>query len=484
MMRRNLAVALAAAAVASSSAKGQQVPVAITHAAVIDVESGRTLGDQTVVVRGNRIAEVGPASRVSVPAGARVVDGSGKWVIPGLWDMHVHATWPGLDRLMLPLLVANGVTGVREMFSSIAFVDSSRARIDRGEVLGPRIVASGHIMDGFPAIWPGSVVVRDADQARRAVDSLANAGADFIKVYSRLSPEAFAGAADEAKRRGIAFAGHVPSLVPVAAASDAGMASIEHLTGFAAACSSREAEAIGATAAAVGTPRGWDSAGVVSRGMLPSILASYDPARCRELAQRLARNGTWMVPTLVTLHATAFLDDTTLQQDPRMRYMPRMFAMQWNPHNDFRFRMLTPQDWSNRHALYARQMEVARLLHENGVRFLAGTDLSNPYTFPGFSLHEELRRLTEAGLTPLQALQAATIEPARFLKMTDSLGTVAPGKTADLVVLDADPLADIANVGRISAVIANGRLIDAAERERILRAAEAMASGQAPAAQP
>jgi len=483
-MKRQILTAAALVFAAITGARAQQAapaPIAITHAAVIDVESGRTLRDQTVVVRGSRIESVGPAASVAVPAGARVVDGRGKFVIPGLWDMHVHAAFPGLDRLFMPLLAANGVTGVREMFSRIDWADSTRARVRRGELVGPRMVASGHILDGFPAIWPGSVVARNAEEARHAVDSLAAAGADFIKVYSRLSPEAFQAAAEQARRRGIPFAGHVPSLVTVDAASAAGMASIEHLTGVVGACSPLSPEQRGQVAAAIASPQGWDSAGAVSRAQAAQVLARYDPAACRALAGRLAANGTWMVPTLVTLHATGFLDDSTLAQDPRLRYVPKMFSAQWNPRADFRFRSLTAADWANRHALYERQLEVARLLHENGVRFMAGTDLSNPYTFAGFSLHEELQLLTRIGLTPLQALQAATIEPARFLKMTDSLGTVAQGKTADLVVLDADPLADIRNVGRIHAVVLDGRLIDAAERERILRAAEAMAAGQTPA---
>ena len=478
-MARTTLTAVLLALAAAHGLRAQQsapAPVAITHAAVVDVESGRTLPDQTVVVRGSRIESVGPAASVTVAAGARVVDGRGKYVIPGLWDMHVHAAFPGLDRLYFPLLAANGVTGVREMFSRIQWADSTRARVRRGDFAGPRMVASGHILDGAPPVWPGSVVARNADEARRAVDSLAAAGADFIKVYSRLSPDAFFAAAEQAKRRGLPFAGHVPTLVTPQAASDAGMASIEHLTGIVGACSPLDPASRGAVAAAAASPRGWDSAGAVSRAQLGRVLASYDPAVCRALARRLARNGTWMVPTLVTLHATGFLDDSTLARDPRLRYVPRMFSAQWNPRTDFRFRALTAADWANRHALFQRQLEVARLLHENGVRFLPGTDLSNPYTFAGFSLHEELELLARIGLTPLQALQAATIEPARFLKMTDSLGTVAPGKLADLVVLDADPLADVRNLARIHAVLLDGRLIDAAERERILRAAEATAN--------
>jgi imidazolonepropionase-like amidohydrolase len=367
------------------------------------------------------------------------------------------------------------------MFSRLDLVASTRARLARGDFVGPRFVASGHILDGANPVWSASVAAGTADEARRAVDSLASAGAQFIKVYSRLTPEAFHAAADQAKRRGLAFAGHVPSLVTVAAASDAGIASIEHMTGLVGACSPLDPASRGDIAAAVASPGGWDSAGAVSRAQAERVLASYDPAVCRELAQRLARNGTRMVPTLVTLRATSFLDDTTLAHDPRLRYVPRMFAAQWNPRNDFRFRSLTPADWANRRRTFERQLEVARVLHENGVRFMPGTDLSNPYTYAGFSLHEEMEMLTRIGLTPMEALRAATLEPARFLGMADSLGTVAQGKTADLVVLDADPLADIRNVARIHAVVLNGRLIDSAERERILRDAEALAAGRAAA---
>lgn len=481
-MKRVLLLSPALAWCARDCMHAQQpppAPVAITHAAVIDVETGRTLRDQTVVVRGNRIERVGPAAGVAVPAGARVVDGRGKYVIPGMWDMHVHAAFPQFEGLFMPLLAANGVTGAREMFSRIDWVDSTRARIRRGELVGPRIVGSGHIVDGSPPMLPGAVVARDAAEGRRVVDSLAAAGADFIKVYSRLTPDAFAGIADEARRRGIPFAGHVPSLVTVDQASAAGIASIEHLTGVVNACSPLPPEQRDLVAAAVAS-KGWEASYVVSQSLDSSVYAHYDPAVCRALARRLARRGTVVVPTLVTLHAAAFLDDTTFAHDPRLRYVPKRLSAGWSPLTNPRLRAVSAADWANSHRQYGRLLQAARVLHDNGVRFMAGTDLITPYTFAGFSLHQELELLTGVGLTPLQALQSATLEPARFLKMTDSLGTVAEGKLADLVVLDADPLADIRNVGRIHAVVLNGRLIDAAERERILRAAEETAAAPAP----
>ena len=446
---------------------GQSSTVAITHATVVDVIGGRTLSDQTILVDGNRIRRVS-AGTVQIPAGARVLDATGKFVIPGLWDMHVHATGFGIDRLFLPVLVANGITGVREMFGNFAWYDSARALARRGTIVSPRIVGAGHILDGKPAIWPGSLGVGSPAEARRAVDSLATAGAAFIKVYSRLTREELLAVADESKKRGLPFAGHVPTLVSAVEASDAGMKSVEHLTTFLTACSRDDQRLRAELAAAVASPRGWDSASVLQRAQAKTLARSYDVQRCKALAAILKKNGTWMVPTITVLRSTAFLDDTTLAADPRLAYIPKFFSDSWNPKADFRFRAMTAEDWAVRKTLFAEQMTIVRLLHEAGVPFLAGTDLSNPYIYPGFSLHDELANLVTAGFTPAEALRAATYDPARYFAATDSLGTVAEGKVADLVVLDANPLADIRNTQRIFAVVLNGRVIDAAEREALL----------------
>ncbi|MCC6929842.1 MAG: amidohydrolase family protein [Gemmatimonadaceae bacterium] len=472
-------VALALALASASTISWAQQParaataVAIRHATVIDVASGRLTSGQTIVIEGARIRAVTPDARANVPSGARVVDASGRFVIPGLWDMHVHAVGPMIDRLFLPPLAAMGVTGVRDMWGRFAWYDSARAQGARGELVTPRLVGPGHILDGAPAIWPGSTGVKDAAEARRMVDSLAAGGAAFIKVYSRLSPDEFRAAAAQATARGLPFAGHVPSLVSVGEASDRGMKSIEHLQMIVNACS-RDEEAMRADyAAAQASPKGWDSAGVVARVQSRRIVDTFDEARCRALAERLRKNGTWMVPTMTVLRSIAYLDDSTLAADPRMAYVPRFFTAGWNPKNDFRFRMMTAQDWAVRKEVFAEQQKIVTLLHKAGVQFLAGTDLSNPYIFPGFSLHEELRNLVAAGFTPREALQAATLNPARYLNATDSLGTVQAGKLADLVVLDANPLENIANTERIHAVVLNGLLVDSAQRTKLLDDAKA-----------
>jgi imidazolonepropionase-like amidohydrolase len=459
-------------------ASTDSAPIAIVHATVIDVERGTKLPAQTIIIRDRRIVALSADAEARIPSGARVIDATGKFVIPGLWDMHVHAAGPVVERLFFPVLAANGVTGVRDMWGRFDWYDSTRARVERGDLVGPRLVGSGHILDGAPAIWPGSIGVANADEARRVVDSLAAGGAAFIKVYSRLTPDELRAIADQARQRGLPFAGHVPSLVAVGEASDLGMKSIEHLQLLTNACS-RDEEAMRADyAAAVASPRGWDSAAVISRAQTRRMLDTFDPVRCRALAERLKRNGTWMVPTMTVLRSIAYLDDSTLADDPRMAYIPRWFSGSWNPKNDFRFRMLTPADWALRKEVFGAQQRIVRLLHDAGVPFLAGTDLSNPYIFPGFSLHDELAHLVRAGFSPLEALQAATLNPARFLGVTDSLGTIAAGKLADLVVLDADPLADIANSARVHAVVLDGRLLDAGAREELLASARDFVAGR------
>lgn len=468
-------ISIAASTAVIAPRVSAQSVVVVRNATVIDVQTGALHPSQTIVVEGTRIKNVGDAAQVAVPKGAATIDGSGRFVIPGLWDMHVHATGPGIAPLFLPVLVANGITGVREMFGTFRWYADSRELAKRGDIVMPRLVGSGHILDGKPQIWQ-SVEVADAAQARRAVDSLARGGADFIKVYSRLTPDEFRAAADEAKKHNLSFAGHVPTLVSVDEALSLGMASIEHLQMFTTACSSQEEALRSALLDAVASPKGWDSAGVIQRLQLPVLLQSFDRDRCAALAKRVAASNTWMVPTVVVLHSTAYLDDPSLQRDPRLQYIPPFFKTGWNPANDFRFRTVTPEGWALRKRIFDEQLQILRILHDAGAKFLAGTDLSNPYLYPGFSLYDELAYFTKNGFSNLEALQAATINPARFLRATDSLGTVAEGKLADLVVLDANPLIDIGNIARVDAVIANGVLIDAARRQKILKNAASMAS--------
>ena len=471
-MNRLALLAGFAAAGCSSPGPVPAAAIAITHVSVVDVASGRLRSDATVVVRGNRIASIGADS---APADARVVDGRGKFLIPGLWDMHVHAAWPNMADPVAELFVANGVTGVRDMWGDPGVIRDWRSHVDERDGRHPRIVAAGNLVDGPEPVWPNSIRVANADEARNTVRSLQRDGAEFIKVYSHLRRDEYFAIADESKKLGIPFAGHVTIAITAGEASDAGQRSIEHLTGVALGCSALEPLVMKEVEQTIAS-RGWAAASAFARGSGSVLDSTYDAARCDSLAATFVRNGTWQVPTLTVRYNVTHLDDPALESDPRLRYIPRFVRQRWFDRAETIER--GPRVAAAQQAQYRRETIIVGQLWRDGVPLLAGTDELNPYCLPGFSLHDELARLVGAGLTPLAALQTATLNPARFLHTTDSLGTVEVGKVADLVLLDGDPLADIRNVSRVAAVVVNGRLIDAAERERLLNDA-ANASGPA-----
>jgi imidazolonepropionase-like amidohydrolase len=444
----------------------------LTHVTVIDATGAPASSDMTVVITGDRITELGQTQKVRVPKDAQVVDATGKFLIPGLWDMHVH--WYLKD--YLPLFIANGVTGVREMWG-LPVHHQWRKEIESGTLLGPRLVIASPIVDGPNPVWPGSVSVSNDREARQAVTKAREDGADFIKVYSRLTREAFLAIADETKKQGISFAGHVPQSVTAAEASDAGQKSIEHLTGVLTACSSREEELRKESEAAGSKlPQGQIPSPATLRQLNYLMLETFSPDKAAALFARFKRNQTWQCPTLTVLRSVAFLDDPNFRNDPRLKYLPSSFSNQWDPTKDFRFKGRTAEDFELARLVFKKQLEVVGPMRRAGVESLAGTDVLNPYCFPGFSLHDELLLLVNAGLTPMEALQAATLNPARFLGKESELGTVEKGKFADLVLLEANPLEDIRNTQKINAVMVRGKLIPKSELQRMLATIETAAT--------
>ncbi|MEW5918732.1 MAG: amidohydrolase family protein, partial [Gemmatimonadota bacterium] len=392
---------------------------------------------------------------------------------PGLWDFHVHTAYQGLFNMMSPLYVANGVTGVREMFGMMSAVNAWRDAVAGGALAGPRVYAAGHILDGPTPIWPGSASAKTPDDGRRLVDSLKEAGADFIKVYSLLPRDTYLAIAEQAKKRNITFQGHVPEALDYREASNAGQKTMEHLTGMPIACSSREAEFRAARAASLGDMQAWRRIAAQQGG---AIRDSYDSARCAELFALLKRNMSWQVPTLTVNRNMAYLNDPTLGHDPRLKYMPKFMTQGWDPKQDFRLRDRTAEQWAAAKKTYDLQVRMVSEMYKAGVPMIAGTDVLNPFCLPGFSLHDELDYLVKAGVTTIDALRMATLNPARFIGATDSLGTIAANKIADLVLLDANPLDDIRNTTRINAVVANGRLYDKSAIDGLLTAAEKFAA--------
>jgi imidazolonepropionase-like amidohydrolase len=323
-------------------------------------------------------------------------------------------------------------------------------------------------VDGPKPFVPGSLVAANATEGREAVRKLKQMGADFVKVYTKLPREAYLAIADDAKKQGLPFAGHLPESVSPTEASDLGQKSIEHLTGIELACSDKEDEL---RREAVATLAKADNqvAMLLLRRIGARAADSFSDKKARALCARFVRNGTWQVPTLTALHSFVSLDDPKFTADPRARYMSPAFRSYWS------LIKLSPETAAMMKRAYKRETSLVRVMHQAGVPFLAGSDTPGvPYVFPGFGLHDELALLVaEGGFTPLEALQAATRDPARFLGREKDLGTVEPGKLADLVLLDADPLADIHNTTKIAAVVANGRLLPRRELDRMLADVEA-----------
>jgi imidazolonepropionase-like amidohydrolase len=428
----------------------QLAALAITHVTVIDGTDSVPRRDRTVVIRGARITAVGPAASTPAPKGARILDGRGKYLVPGFWDMHVHTDVPGA-REVLPLYVANGVTGVRDMGGDWARLTAMRAEVRSGRLWGPRMVLSGPYLDGNDQPI-AHLSARSPAEAAAAVDSLARLGVDLVKLHTGLTRETFFAAARAARAKHLPFAGHVPRVVGAADASDSGIASIEHLLTIPTPCTPAESLALQprfAVQAALGR------------------CSSEDPA---PLYARLARNGTRVTPTFTAQYEVALWPGRAVPGDSLAGYLPdtlRRYVAAIFPMPD----SVPPGADSVGRAVYAKRLALVGAMYRAGVGVLAGTDAPLRNSPPGFGLHEELAWLVQAGLSPFEVLRAATLDAARFLGMQDSLGTVAPGRLADLVLLDADPRADIRNTRRIRAVVASGRLLDAAARTALLRAA-------------
>ncbi len=439
--------------VVSATASGQRVPLAITDVTVIDGTGSAASPHMTVLISGGKIIAVDPMSQTIVPARAHVIDGRGKFLIPGLWDMHVHLAKTGARSL--GLFVANGVTSVRDMGGDFAVVHNWRAEIAAGVRVGPRIRTAGPILESTKRVRRmkarGTVEpvdrfrapVADPIDARRVVDSVARLGVDFIKVRTAASRETYQAIASAARRTGLTLAAH-GDIVPPEEMLRAGQRSIEH-------------------------------------AIYPS-LQKRDASVRAQLIRELAAAQVAIVPTMVNYYqwllvssaeARRIVDDSLGGIDPRRRYVSGYLLEDWREQIAERGGV---KDALIRRLYFPRAYRgVLRDLQEmyrGGVRILPGTDVAVALIYPGFSLRDELGYFVDKiGMTPAAALVSATRFAAEFSGMSDSLGTVHVGKLADLVLLDADPLLDIRNVGRIHAVIARGELIDRGGLSGLLAAA-------------
>ena len=421
---------------------------AFLNVTVIDATGAPPKPGQIVVVSDGRIAAVGDSDRVSVPTGTQSIDATGRFMIPGLWDLHVHTRYEGIDHLRL--LLVNGVTTARDMagpWHHLTQIKLWRDEIASGERLGPRLLTAGPLLDGPGSPWSHSAIVADAELGRRTVRRLLAEGVDFVKVYGGLSRESFFAVVDESQRVDLPFVGHVPRELSVAEVSDAGQRSIEHLDRILLASSEREDQ--------LTAPLSEDP---LRRAR--ALVDSFSPAKLEALAARLQRNGTSVVPTLSFYRTLlgAARGDATIVEAERLLYIPESYRTSWAAAETGRFDVEA--------ILFDKYVELVGLLHKSGVQILAGTDVVKPFFVPGFSLHDELGLLVFAGLTEMEALQAATRDSARFVGLS-GVGTIERGMVADLVLLDADPIENIDNTRSVSSVVSAGYLLGRAELQAI-----------------
>jgi hypothetical protein len=473
-------LALVVVCIVLTAAVSAETPLVITYVNVVDVVHGGIQRDMTLVILDGKISEIRHGRRHNeLPSGATLVDGSGKFVIPGLWDMHQHFEGEPAIR-EFNMMIANGVLGVRNMGGVAKEVFRAREQTASGQVLGPQIVACGPIVDGpNPTNPPISVSVQDPEEARRTVQSLKAMGADCVKVHDGVPLDAYSAIADEVRKVSLPLVGHVPVRVHTLQASNAGQRSIEHQIGLRGASTVEdevmESEKTNDVFAEAMRTKNFRLIPESIAKKENYILDHFSDQRANELYRAFVRNGTYLDPTLVTDRALTFVDEISKEDDPRLKYIPAPQREWWNPERGMLTRYRTPAYIAFRKRQFEKTLQQIPVAHRVGVMFLAGTDTTIPFVYPGFSVHDELGVFVQAGLTPLEALQTATINPARFLGLEQSIGTIQPGRLASLVLLDADPLKDIHNTTKISAVIIRGKLLSRSDLDGMLKAAETAA---------
>jgi imidazolonepropionase-like amidohydrolase len=461
----SLLAALLVAGVAEGAAT-----LAITNVTVIDVEDGQTRAAQTVVVEDGRIRSIEQTQRALVPPGATIVDGKGRFLLPGFWDMHVHSHRDRRWTYHYPLFVAHGITGVRDagthLSSALEWIDAVK-----GNPLAPTVVWGSPPLDGPSPILSFGLALESEAATDEIAGLIRRSGFDFIKTYDRLPPATYRALAHAAKRENLRIEGHVPLAMSPAEAVAAGHAVIDHLTLVVESCVPGALEHVHARVAA--DPDGADSMALLMDPALTRLLDGYDADSCRKLFTEFAEHRVWQVPTLVQLRGFVQPEEAARLAAARTAETTPTLLAEWQS-------AASESDKATLAAgvaMFRRQLALLRPMQDAGVRLMVGTDTSSePWVFAGSSVHDEMELFVVAGLSPLEALQAATLNPLQYAGRARKGRAVAVGEVADLVLLDADPRIDIARTRAIRAVILRGRLFDRDALEDLRRQANAAAS--------
>lgn len=441
---------------------------------VVDAKADRLLGPKDIYILKNRILQVNPAGQSTNYSGFEPVDGAGRFVIPGLWDMHAHPDDPEVWRmdtatrardLLMPLFVLHGITGIRDMAGGLQQVFRWRSLAAQDMLLTPKIFACGPLLDGPDPMWDGSLGIDNEQDVGSKADSLIGAGADFLKVYSLLPRETYLSLAEYSDQHNLTMVGHVPFDVLPSEAAQTGMKSQEHLLQILLECSGIREDII-QNRFDYGERTGLDR--YIYRENL--MMDSFDTLKFAQLIEVLVENNTWITPTLSMWYKNAWFEQELPKDSVYLHYLPGYLRTYWTPEINDHLRHRENTDFiETKKRLYGFYQFMVREMQQSGVNLLCGTDMgANPLCFPGIGVHNELEALVESGLSPAQALLTATVNPAVFLGIDQDYGTVETGKIADLVLLDSNPLLEIRHSRTISAVVQNGVLLDSAEIGKML----------------
>ncbi|MGE5519693.1 MAG: amidohydrolase family protein [Candidatus Dadabacteria bacterium] len=473
-----LVVVVAILAISFSQKKAVPADMAITHVTLIDGTGTKAQHDMAVLITKDAITAIKSSKGLTIAPGTKVIDGTGKFLIPGLWDMHVHFS---ADSNFCALAIANGVTSVRDMFSnreSFGYQVDFRKKVNENRIIGPHMYIPLAVM-GPDQNWFSSIKISSQQQAIDFVREVKDRGADFIKVFDLFDPDVFMTLLKEAKKNGIRVAGHVPLSVNAADAAEAGLGTIEHAYEILLATSSNETELRNnmlkeAEAVHTSFP---DLSRLLFFVQSKDLLPTYDAAKASQLFKRLKESGSYQCPTLAVFEGKLKAINSDNSIDERKIYVTKECLQSWTNLKENQFSAaLTTADFDKIRPLFKKRFDLVNEFNKHNIPILAGTDVgsgcSQHYLVPGFSLHDELMLLTQAGLSPMEALQAATQNGAKALGVINKTGTIELGKMADMVLLDANPLENINNTRKINAVVKAGRYFSREDLNQLLSMVE------------